>query len=248
MIDEKAKKNEWTEEKKQGYAAGYSACKARMKSEMAKALAEKEKELRELCRIYPFNLVSDLLDEKGKSEDSEGIELNVFSPYLIRQTLTNTLTEKELRVIELRYGEGLDLRRAGERFGITSERVRQIEAKALYKLKRNLGKMMAVSYEEYSLACQEKEEAVKKLKALETRTQLSGSLPEQPGKAEIPIEDLDLSARAYNALRRADVKTVGEITKKFEDGTIVQCRNLGLTSIKEICKKLTSIGVSVKYI
>lgn len=245
MIDEKAKKNNWTEEKKQGYSAGYSACKARMKSEMAKALAEKETELRELWRIYPFNLISNLLDE---NPEAEGIELNVFSPYLIRKTMINTLTEMELRVIELRYGQNFTLEKAGERFGITRERVRQIEAKAFYKLKRNLGKMMAVSYEEYSLACQEKEEAVKKLKALETRTQLSDSLPEQPEKAEIPIEDLDLSARAYNALRRADVKTVGEITKKFEDGTIVQCRNLGLTSIKEICKKLTSIGVSVKYI
>ena len=202
------------------------------------------------------DVVSDMLYEEIISlHIAPGSKLNVnsiASSLGISRTpvaeAINTLTERELRVIELRYGQNCNLEKAGERFGITRERVRQIEAKALYKLKRNLGKMMAVSYEEYSLACQEKEEAVKKLKALQTRTQLSDSLPEQPEKAEIPIEDLDLSARAYNALRRADVKTVGEITKKFEDGTIVQCRNLGLTSIKEICKKLTSIGVSVKYI
>jgi RNA polymerase primary sigma factor len=53
------------------------------------------------------------------------------------------LSERELKVIRMRFGlddgEGCTLEVVGETLGVTRERVRQIEAKALRKLKHNQG-------------------------------------------------------------------------------------------------------------
>lgn len=54
---------------------------------------------------------------------------------IISNMIDRTLTEREQRVIELRFFEIMSLRRVGEFFGVKKERIRQIEAKALRKLR-----------------------------------------------------------------------------------------------------------------
>lgn len=59
------------------------------------------------------------------------------------------------------------------------------------------------------------------------------------------IEDLDLSVRSYNCLKRAGIQTVDELTQKTED-EMMRVRNLGKKSLKEVKDKVYELGLSFK--
>lgn len=59
------------------------------------------------------------------------------------------------------------------------------------------------------------------------------------------IEDLELSVRSYNCLKRAGIKTVEELVNKTED-ELMHVRNLGKKSLKEVKEKIYSLGLSFK--
>ncbi len=62
---------------------------------------------------------------------------------------------------------------------------------------------------------------------------------------EMNIEDLDLSVRSYNCLKRASVNTVGDLADKTEE-EMMKVRNLGRKSLEEVIQKLESLGLSLK--
>ncbi len=62
---------------------------------------------------------------------------------------------------------------------------------------------------------------------------------------EMSIEELDLSVRSYNCLKRANILTVNELTLKTEDD-MMKVRNLGKKSLKEVREKLKTLGLSFK--
>lgn len=62
---------------------------------------------------------------------------------------------------------------------------------------------------------------------------------------EIKIEDLDLSVRAYNCLKRVNINTVGDLTEKTEE-EMMKIRNLGRKSLKEVVTKLRERGLDLK--
>ena len=69
---------------------------------------------------------------------------------------------------------------------------------------------------------------------------------EAPNKGQqMMIEDLDLSVRSYNCLKRAGIQTVDELTQKTED-EMMRVRNLGKKSLKEVKDKLTELGLGFK--
>lgn len=61
----------------------------------------------------------------------------------------------------------------------------------------------------------------------------------------MPIEDLELSVRSYNCLKRAGITTVAELTQKTED-EMMKVRNLGKKSLKEVKEKLIEQGLSFR--
>lgn len=61
---------------------------------------------------------------------------------------------------------------------------------------------------------------------------------------ELPIEDLDLSVRSYNCLKRAGINTVDELTQKSEED-MMKVRNLGKKSLKEVKQRLEDLGLSL---
>lgn len=61
----------------------------------------------------------------------------------------------------------------------------------------------------------------------------------------ITIEELDLSVRSFNCLKRAGIATVLELTEKNEED-MMKVKNLGKKSLKEIKEKLAGIGLSFK--
>ncbi|NLW28550.1 MAG: DNA-directed RNA polymerase subunit alpha [Erysipelothrix sp.] len=64
-------------------------------------------------------------------------------------------------------------------------------------------------------------------------------------KSTMMIEDLDLSVRSYNCLKRAGIQTVEELTQKTEED-MMKVRNLGKKSLKEVKDKLHDLGLGFK--
>jgi DNA-directed RNA polymerase subunit alpha len=62
---------------------------------------------------------------------------------------------------------------------------------------------------------------------------------------EMTIEEMDLSVRSYNCLKRANIHTVEDLTKKTEDD-MLKVRNLGKKSLDEVIFKLESYGLKLK--
>ncbi|MEW5932922.1 MAG: DNA-directed RNA polymerase subunit alpha [Bacillota bacterium] len=76
--------------------------------------------------------------------------------------------------------------------------------------------------------------------------------PPQPAPAgdtehllSMPIEELYLSVRSYNCLKRAGINTVGELVEKT-DHDMIKVRNLGKKSLDEVREKLASLGLSFR--
>lgn len=63
--------------------------------------------------------------------------------------------------------------------------------------------------------------------------------------AEMPIEELDLSVRSYNCLKRGGINTIYELTLKTADD-LLKIRNLGKKSLEEIETKLAEFELSLK--
>ena len=68
---------------------------------------------------------------------------------------------------------------------------------------------------------------------------------EQTKVLEMPIEEMDLSVRSYNCLKRANINTVEDLIKKSK-GDMLKVRNLGLKSIEEVVAKLQTYGLGLK--
>lgn len=62
---------------------------------------------------------------------------------------------------------------------------------------------------------------------------------------EMTVEELDLSVRSYNCLKRASIDSVDELISKSMDD-MMQVRNLGKKSLEEIIEKLEELGLSLK--
>ena len=66
-----------------------------------------------------------------------------------------------------------------------------------------------------------------------------------PKTVNITIEDLDLTVRSYNCLKRAGISNVEELTQKTED-EMSRVRNLGKKSLKEVKEKLVALGLNFR--
>ena len=64
---------------------------------------------------------------------------------------------------------------------------------------------------------------------------------------DMTIEELDLSVRTYNCLKRAGIQTVQDLAAKSEDD-MIKVRNLGKKSLKEVKEKLVELGLGFKPI
>ncbi len=195
---------------------------------------------------YPKNLVMAILD-------SVEVPISEFTPDIVAgiNYAVSTLDEREQVLIHLRYAEKKSLAQIGEHFGFKQERSRQIEVRALRKLRTpicwnyiTLGvngfvkKLSDHAYEQghqvgYSEGYQQGlEDAPKGI----TKTGFSINV------LALPVECLGLSKRAYNALMRAEYHVLGDITElSFYD--IHHIKNLGVEQRHEIAVGLNKYGL-----
>ena len=62
---------------------------------------------------------------------------------------------------------------------------------------------------------------------------------------DMTIEELDLSVRAYNCLKRAGINTVNELVQKNQED-MMKVRNLGKKSLEEVEQKLQALGLGLR--
>ncbi len=134
--------------------------------EIAKALNISEKQLEEIYTLNPKQ-ISLNISPFNEREDSSSNQQNELSDYIaadegnpeeelinsslkevLNDLMDKCLTEKEKNIIKLRFGfsgqEVMTLGEVGKKYGVTRERIRQIEHKALQKLK-NCGQINALT-------------------------------------------------------------------------------------------------------
>ena len=61
---------------------------------------------------------------------------------------------------------------------------------------------------------------------------------------EMPIEDLELSVRSFNCLKRSGISTVGDLANKTEND-MMKVKNLGKKSLEEVIAKLHDLGLDL---
>ena len=177
---------------------------------------------------YPDNLLYDLFDrdwEYPRPADFDGL----------LEYVLHTLTERERRILGFRYKDGLTFGEIGKRECVTRERIRQIYVRALRKL-RNFSRSDYLKYGVSGVIARKTESA---------REAALASLPKPDIKEpDIPLEEIELSVRSYNCLKRAGISTLHEIAEMtFDELCLV--RNLGKKSVDEICAVLTKYGIKL---
>ncbi|HOA16085.1 MAG TPA: DNA-directed RNA polymerase subunit alpha [Bacillota bacterium] len=82
-------------------------------------------------------------------------------------------------------------------------------------------------------------------KVEESGNHLEGKDEEHQKVLETPIDELELSVRAYNCLKRANISSLGELTRKSEED-LMKVRNCGRKTLDELMKKLEEKGLSLR--
>lgn len=180
----------------------------------------------------------------------------------------SNLSNREIKVIRMRYWEEMTLDGAAKKLGITRERVRQIESKALRRIERRNASLIKVGadafqslkrkkYEEH-LAIKElnrihNEELKKKIDALEKAEKefekvYKEKIPDNRTTIDV-MEDNDASVRLYNIIRRSkmDGMSVADQPISFFGGKtrreVRGMRNLGKSTYEELLEILHKEGV-----
>ena len=225
---------------------------------LQEARYKQEEKLLAKRKEYPENLLDDIGFEIYQKCSEETIE-NVLN------NLQSFLQPRLASCITLRYKQHETLDEIGRAYGTTRERIRQLCCKALYIIKHHLLSYERTEWEKRKLEevrdiaeRQEKELTEYREKALAFLKEFGiyGSEQElafgkvvnmngQPIIENGKIEDLDLSVRSYNCLRRARVESIKDLCNMTESD-LMKVRNLGRKSFKEIIDKLEERGLCLK--
>lgn len=193
---------------------------------------------------YPYNLIKDL-----ELEPCECFEhFNERLEFLLTKSV---ITDREEKIIRLYYIDGKTFEEIGKEFNVTRERIRQIENKAIKKLKMFKkyfygGKwclMEELAKEEYQKYLETQKSHWKYESAKQYIFQYENGfvLPIKEQK----IENLELSVRSYNCLRRAGIRTIGDLLN-FTYDDLFKIRHLGRKSMKEVLDKIHDLGLIFK--
>lgn len=192
---------------------------------------------------YPKNLYKHIVDT------DDDIEMTPELAGSIEYVIISINSERESDIIHLYYKDGLSLKDIGIKYGVRPERIRQIKAKTLRRMRHPkyfkfirfggiqafLEKECMSSYDEgYTVGCKQGYDKYKEV--IEN---------EKSAFINKPIGELELTLRSYNCLRRAGINTVKDITNLTED-ELMKIRNLGRKSANEIVNILETMDLHLK--
>ena len=181
-------------------------------------------------KTYPYNLLAQMFGPEGVTTDFSVTKALISD---LDQLLNKYLTEPEAYVLKLRYINELKLEDIANLREVTRERIRQIEAKALRRL------LHVVYTQSLSLSKQisNKKNEIKSLESQiqKIRENMDGIIPDPADK---PIEELPLSVREFNGLKRSGINNVHDILEAINNIKIMGIRQLGPGSINNIINVL----------
>lgn len=184
-------------------------------------------------KTYPYNLLAQMFGPEGVTTDFS-VTKELISD--LDQLLDKYLTETEAYVLRLRYINELKLEDIANLRDVTRERIRQIEAKALRRLRH------VVYTQSLSLSKQiaNKKNEIKSLESQiqKVRENMDGIIPDPADK---PIEELPLSVREFNGLKRSGINNVHDILEAINNIKIMGIRQLGPGSINNIITVLQKL-------
>lgn len=200
--------------------------------------------------VYPYNLLSVLIEEDWKKPLTEDQEAGL-------EKVLGELTERERTCLVYYYRDELTLDNIAYIYSVTKERIRQIVAKALRKL-RNPKRFRYISKGLTSLELENelrKEEMKKRhLKALikqnckleeEAKLKLGDFDTEKLDVLDMTLNDMNFSVRTYNCLKRDNISTLRDILDHSPE-ELMKVRNLGRKSLNEIIDYVHSLGFKLK--
>jgi len=135
------------------------------------------------------------------------------------------LTPRECKLVKIRLGiddtTGHTLEEVGQEFGVTRERIRQIEARAYEKIRE-----ISVIFH------QGKKKPIKKI-----MVDLNG----------IKVRWLSLSTRTANSLEKGNIDTIGKLTEKYNKGknSLLELEGMGQKGLDEIQELLLLINIKL---
>lgn len=188
---------------------------------------------------YPANVIRAALIGQNPTETTK-FKANVWD-YSIPDVLTwlTQIPERDQRVIELRFRYGMTYEAVGNEFGVTRERIRQIEHRVLRFLCHKLNNMRVVPIADLKNAeviIAQKDLDLATLKVRLTQLGEKVDLSEHDNKPlTADIEMLELSVRSYNCLKRKGLNTINDVINYDKAGRPWrEVRNLGRKSLEEI--------------
>ena len=202
------------------------------------------------------------------------------------------LTDRERKVLTMRFGlngeQPKTLKEISHCFNLSGERMREIEAKALRKMRyqkkiknivfdkvynaseefvqsyfqmhdvfvnenepnlteEEIGKLMTICEREKQIEI-EREGQRKKQEIKNQESEFKNTIKELTKNGDVPIDDLMLSKRAYNCMRRAGIRTVSELLEKIQtEEDFKKFRFLGKKTKKEIIDEIHDAGFNFRF-
>lgn len=197
---------------------------------------------------YPYNLLDEVI--RGRWESVLNTDQEAGLEYAL-----STLTEREQRAIAEYFGNGGTLESTAKLFNVTRERVRQIIAKAVRKLRHPMrfkiikygldgwNRRKAIEQEDLML---DEQEAI----LIHRRAIVEQLLDEKVERyTGTTIEDMELSVRTYNCLRRAGIRTLNDLldyARNNGEYGLQRIRNLGRKSVAELYEKADGLRQAVE--
>ena len=214
-----------------------------MKRDLSKSIIRK--------KPYPNNLLFAALGLK-EVDFPKGItdDIRAGVDYAV-----STLPDREQRVICGYYVEGKRTAELADQFAVTSNRIIQIENRAHRRLREPrcsdfmihgvVGNLKRVAKESYNHGYKDgfKEATFKaRQEAVERKKQVDATIR----LLDLPLENLNLSVRSFNALHRIECKSLGDIVA-LDDKEIRRIKGIGKVCSIEIAKMIESHGIKTSW-
>lgn len=199
----------------------------------------------DITHTYPYNVACAIAQSGQDMEARLNAAWDMYVPAFLQAM--ELCTEREQKILEMRYRNAMSLKDTGKELGITRERARQIENKALRRLraKKSLWSVKAREEKAEKAFDSERKALIKKL----TEKKDAGDLPEDIRKGletEDPhaaLEELDVSIRLFNCLKKVGAKTIGDM-RFLTEHEVMRTRSFGAGCSEELKTLMEKHGVS----
>lgn len=218
-----------------------------------------------------FNNKYDKIVEAAIDIKEEDFEFFVYSGLQLERRFKEKFTEREIDILKRRCLSGETYKKIAEGYNLSKQRIAQIEAKALRKIRYFLviknthlrekdilnlfptldydtrekiwenNNIVDISIKHYFIECYY---SIIESEINKKILQLKLQKRDERGRPNLEnfsIEDLEFSVRTYNILKRNGIYNIKELSELLYDGSFAKFRNVGKKSFDEVYKKINNL-------